>query len=39
MTEWRMTLTRTTPQYILESIRSLIAEQKALCDTHLERRR
>ena len=39
MTERRMTLAQTTPQYVLESLRSTITEEKALCDTHLQRRR
>ena len=39
MTERRMALTHTTPQYILETLRTTIAEEKALCDQHLERRR
>jgi hypothetical protein len=39
MTERRMELTHTTPQYILETLRATIAEHKALCDQHLERRR
>jgi hypothetical protein len=33
-----MELTQTTPQYVLETLRTGIAEQKALCDQHLERR-
>jgi hypothetical protein len=39
MTERRMNETHTTPQDVLESVGTTIAEQKALCDTHLQRRR
>jgi hypothetical protein len=39
MTERRMTLTKTTPQFVFDSIRTAIADHKTLCDTHLQRRR
>jgi hypothetical protein len=39
MTEHRMTLVQTTPERVLENLRTTIAEQKALSDTHLQRRR
>jgi hypothetical protein len=39
MSERRMNMTRRSPQDVMESLRRTIAEQKALCDTHLQRRR
>jgi len=39
MTERRMQLTHTTPLYVLETLRTTIAENKAHSDAHVQRRR